>query len=970
MGKWAANATRIGLMLLAAGAGYALCGEQGGAAGAVAGSSMRQIVGEVLKGVPSNFIAELGSRFASWRFNRPRDPTEPPVNHDLDLLAARAISQTLSICQWHGRDTEAVADFCSKIKKATLGQIQEVLKSPALPGLDDTAMLAVIGTPVGGQATPAQTPEFWTAFTAKLAHEVSANPNNANAVGFVAGWLHRNFAAQANDILRDTFGPQGRPYIAAQMLFLQKILTAANESRAEFAAHRAEFAHWQSAVSARFDQLVTILSTGQPTADLATTTLIQETRTLVGSFAAKLDAIEADTAEIRARHAPKLTLPTIIVSDQRDRFVYRTERLKVVGREGELEALNAWLDKRDDFGWDLWVGPAGSGKSRLALALCRLRGDWHCGFFHWTVDNTPDWTLWQPTRSTLIIFDYVAEHAEVIGSAIATLARRGTPGAEHPLPTGIRVRCLLLERAALRTIDPDTSAAPAASPGALAPARLEAPWLGLLRTAATATGAPAEAAFARGDIQHPGRYIGGVPDEAVWAIIADEASLAEDRTTLEGLRERFAAVRRIDPHGRPLFVAMAAEGHREHAGLVSFDQLVAHINGKEWAHACQRLQKHPSGPGATMERWAALVCLATMCQGLTGAALAGALKNSPELDLPPAGEWGNGSRYELLVSGARPLHAPQLEPDILGEAFVLSWLRENRMVADTLIARAWELGMADFVSRAAQNFPEATSASGLLRPGGHARAEALAAAHTALAFVDWQHGNPAAVAARGRFLAEDRAQPALVRALGLFMWMQDRADAATLDAFAASVKNFDIPGLADAGVRKGLASGLNNAIGHAGAETARSDGLLDELRRLARDHPADAGVREGLASGLFNAIVHAGAETARSDGLLDELRTLARDHPADAALHAIVFHGCYAAFWGRLQSNQLTIPPLAYAVELVPGLPRDQPTAELVTGLTNLVTRVAGQVEGEAKPVIEQFGAALRAAYRDHFGAA
>ncbi|MEZ5283803.1 MAG: hypothetical protein R2712_03110 [Vicinamibacterales bacterium] len=88
----------------------------------------------------------------------------------------------------------------------------------------------------------------------------------------------------------------------------------------------------------------------------------------------------------------------------------------------------------------------------------------------------------------------------------------------------------------------------------------------------------------------------------------------------------------------------------------------------------------------------------------------------------------------------------------------------------------------------------------------------------------------------------------------------------------------------DAAVREELAKGLLNATAHAGADSARADGLLARLQASADAHPQDATVREHLAKGLLNAIHYAGADSARADGLLARSQALADAHPQDAAV--------------------------------------------------------------------------------------
>ncbi len=311
---------------------------------------------------------------------------------------------------------------------------------------------------------------------------------------------------------------------------------------------------------------------------------------------------------LQAGHAPNLTLPTLRAANAStattpdpDRFVYKSERMTVVGREYELNELSQWLDLPAAFGWDLWVGPAGSGKSRLALQLCRERTDWYGGFFSFKDTHKTDWTLWQPKANTLIIFDYVAEKAEAIGTIISTLTRRATPGQPNPLHQGIKVRCLLLERAALQSSADAQPTSTAREPGKAATSRIEAPWLSPLRVAAKSSGATVEIVYARQDMQSQGRYIGGVSPQAAMDIVWQEAQIAGVTPTKDQFTQRLASVARIDPHLRPLFVAMAAEAHRVNKDVADFNQLVKYIQENEWLHALKRLHDYSGGQAQPMK---------------------------------------------------------------------------------------------------------------------------------------------------------------------------------------------------------------------------------------------------------------------------------------------------------------------------------------------------------------------------------
>jgi len=644
-----------------------------------------------------------------------------------------------------------------------------------------------------------------------------------------------------------------------------------------------------------------------------------------------------------------------------DRFKARREYLAVVGREAELKELADWLAKPDPFLWDLWTGPAGSGKTRLALQLCREHPNWNGGFYQWTSDNTPDWTLWTPHSDTLVIFDYVAEKAKEIGDAIASLHARLAPASEHPLPPVIKVRVLLLERAAVR----DAEAAPEAEPAreganpkgeSLAPPqqKLEAPWLGVLRGAATRITADVQYTYARGDLTSPGRYLGGVNPEAAAEIIKAEAASAGETRPIWDVLTSLNAAQAIDPHLRPLFVAMTAEALRERSNIADYTALVAHINEKEWTHACERLRAYKDGPGPDMANWARLVCLATMCGGLknkqaggTHDHLAGAFARSAALDLPSKGEYGNGSRYDLLVSGARMHFAPNLEPDVLGEAFAMWWLTSQEPSPRAIIDAAWSLGMTDFVRRAAENFPSNVESLGLLEPVGVADPASLAAAHSAIAAQEWNRGDVATVRNRGQRLVTARVatsdaflHPPRVRALGVFMWMHGTATAAELEELDACMPSLIEAAKSDPAASADLAKGLNNAIAHAGADHARADGLLARMQALADAHPAEAAVREDLAKGIFNAFISSPANSTRADALLARLQGLADAHPTDPAVREVLARGLFNAFDGSPANSTRADALLVRLQALADAHPPEAAVREdLAKGLFNAFNR-------------------------------
>jgi hypothetical protein len=135
----------------------------------------------------------------------------------------------------------------------------------------------------------------------------------------------------------------------------------------------------------------------------------------------------------------------LLPTGEATRLVFSARSMPVIGRDDEMLALRDFLKDDRAFSWWLLTGPAGSGKSRLALELCleQKAGKeevWHTGFLDEQRLLGFDWVSWQPDRSTLMVADYALTSAKVLGAAVQRLAERRD--------LGHRVRLLILERKA------------------------------------------------------------------------------------------------------------------------------------------------------------------------------------------------------------------------------------------------------------------------------------------------------------------------------------------------------------------------------------------------------------------------------------------------------------------------------------------------------------------------------------------
>jgi len=126
-------------------------------------------------------------------------------------------------------------------------------------------------------------------------------------------------------------------------------------------------------------------------------------------------------------------------------------RLPLIGREGELADLRAWLEDDVDISVHALTGPAGTGKTRLAIELCAVidsgrtpDGDWVAAFL--SPSELPRLTdvyatsTFEWARSTLLVIDYAAQGHEALSRWLDRLATQTLDGG--------KLRLLLLERRA------------------------------------------------------------------------------------------------------------------------------------------------------------------------------------------------------------------------------------------------------------------------------------------------------------------------------------------------------------------------------------------------------------------------------------------------------------------------------------------------------------------------------------------
>jgi len=397
--------------------------------------------------------------------------------------------------------------------------------------------------------------------------------------------------------------------------------------------------------------------------DLATTLdLTRNDLSHLRNWARRIDS-KLDDALALLRPRPRLFIPVLEQSNPADRLKYAAMRVGLHGRDPERALLDHFLKTDRQLAWWIVTGPGGMGKSRLALDCClRHQEDWDVGFL--SEDSTHGWwNDWTPDAPTLIVVDYLFRLAPDIAKAISKLEdhRRSLP---HP------VRFLLLEREA------------------------RGPWWDRFSAAQTGV-SESHVRDARHKTPAPELDLPPLETSAIRETFHDVFAKSDPpRLTSDSDLDRLAeAFTKVDPKRRPLFAAFAAEAVADTptgAGPLrawSPDDLAEAVVRRER----ERRWRHIIPDDEKRWRFENLILLATLTRGLS-------LKDALAAEslgglLPKRSEFADGAAYRALVgAGAGDTLAP-LEPDVVGEFFILQRLEELSERSDFLEV-AWRLDPA------------------------------------------------------------------------------------------------------------------------------------------------------------------------------------------------------------------------------------------------------------------------------------
>ncbi|MBA4269524.1 MAG: hypothetical protein C0447_08930 [Methylobacterium sp.] len=610
-------------------------------------------------------------------------------------------------------------------------------------------------------------------------------------------------------------------------------------------------------------------------------------------IAGQFDDLRADlSAILGAVHEPRLYNPRAKAGGKDGiieglRFTREVDSFRE--REDELDFLHRFLGDPTNtppFRWQLITGDGGEGKSRLALQFLGAATErlFRAGFIRADELKRCDPERWRPRWATLIVIDYPAQRPDDVRSLLEGLAVNAD---EFQFP----VRVLLLERDArgewFKTLQPENHlgdrirGAAFGEPYALPPLTQGA-LISLMRARLPA------ALAERFDDQALFGAAARIDNRVISVVDGDRQVHLQWPRALFAAATAAAVSEQWTDLNQP--VAAMLEALDREAVL---SRLVAREREQFWTESAppdrllekSRLELHENA-----------LLLATFCLGLDRAQLedgwpADVANVLPSTEPGDANGHFDTDRYRRMAGGEPSLNLAGLEPDLLGEFFVLQKLASKPIAErQKLIDAAYRLGGDDaarFVIRAAIDFPERWRGLNHLAPSvahglnsalpfSRAQVDLTAAAGDRISLDDAK-----AILARAKALAVELGEPALrlasaQAATNYIAKAAPQDSRSELDWLKALVDAHD-----DAALRleaaKAAFNFMNNALGEQNWPIAK--GELSWLKALADAHD-DAALRLEAAKAAFNFMNNALGEQnwPIAKGELSWLKALADAH--------------------------------------------------------------------------------------------
>lgn len=368
----------------------------------------------------------------------------------------------------------------------------------------------------------------------------------------------------------------------------------------------------------------------------------------------------AEISEIKGQ--PKLSLFLTKISDE-TRFLYRSRAIPFINDRQAFDQLERFRKFENSFCWHLIYGLGGTGKSRMALeyAIERESLDGNpIGFLSLDDAKGFDWLNWQPSKPTFLIVDYAARYADTVATIMRTLSLRND--------IKKKARLLLLERDPTGTwFDKITHR------GKSENVKIDETWF------------PEDGALE--------------PPDDVWPIIEHICGDAPER--LPAKDNVLTELERIDHHCRPLYAAFLGDAYRRGENPRNWDAyaLVENVLQHE---------KRYWNQGSIDHLDVNLCACATTTGGFPSKWVEQMSTHEMQSFWPV---WSGNQTLERLASvygDSIVDDVPPLEPDILGEVFVLDyWKSASRFERRHLLDFATTLApwFAEFIERMASDFP-------------------------------------------------------------------------------------------------------------------------------------------------------------------------------------------------------------------------------------------------------------------------
>lgn len=526
-----------------------------------------------------------------------------------------------------------------------------------------------------------------------------------------------------------------------------------------------------------------------------------------------LSAIEEIKNVIRTQ--PPLGFPKL-KGEGTGRLHFSAQKVPFVGRKSEIKKIEEFLYSKEKFSWWIITGSGGLGKSRLALEICRRNEGWRSGFLD-SRRSFDLWDQWSPEFPTLVIVDYAAAKAESLRDIISSIQDRSDS-------LSWDVRFLLVEREASGKWWDD-----------FIPSKRE----GL---------AIKEAQFADPLALAP------LTEDDIWSTI--HYILDRKKANIPNKEETINQIRQIDPELRPLYAALCAEALAIEGNIRGWEKTKL----LDWI--LSREEREFWRPAGITEFDKSLLCFATMINGIP-------YSNSQSLgNIIPKSLFELGikqfdkKRYEIISNQGNNETLMPLEPDIVGEYFVLRFLANDSSLADDFNSFAWNNYLPvywEFLNKCGEDFPNNGCLFELVQIIPSKYPQNAVWATLCVNFINY-YG----------------IMGSMGDAVKIYNGLKKLAD--------------QYPD--DQNISKQLAFGMFNLINHYGTIGGMDDAqkIYEELKELANKHPNNQGIRENLARGMVNLVNYYGEMGSIDEAkeICEELKELTNEYPDDQGIRKIL----------------------------------------------------------------------------------